>query len=103
MENLDISRTKIHEQAMICIFQYLFYETQKEITNKKVTFVNVALCGHSEIWHSKRAVEYKKQVDDMVFKATKKQKIEYYKSINHALYSEANGELVKKFLSIVDG
>ena len=35
MENLDISRTKIHEQAMICIFQYLFYETQKEITNKK--------------------------------------------------------------------
>ena len=35
MENLDISRTKIHEQAMICIFQYLFYDTQKEITNKK--------------------------------------------------------------------
>ena len=35
MENLDISRTKIHEQAMICIFQYLFYDTQKEITDKK--------------------------------------------------------------------
>ena len=35
MENIEISRTKIHEQAMICIFQYLFYDTQKEITNKK--------------------------------------------------------------------
>ena len=35
MENVEISRTKIHEQAMICIFQYLFYDTQKEITNKK--------------------------------------------------------------------
>lgn len=35
MENAEISRTKIHEQAMICIFQYLFYDSQKEITNKK--------------------------------------------------------------------
>ena len=35
MENVELSRTKIHEQAMICIFQYLFYETQKEITQKK--------------------------------------------------------------------
>lgn len=35
MENVEISRTKIHEQAMICIFQYLFYDSQKEITNKK--------------------------------------------------------------------
>ena len=35
MENVEISRTKIHEQAMMCIFQYLFYDTQKEITNKK--------------------------------------------------------------------
>ena len=35
MENVELSRTKIHEQAMICIFQYLFYETQKEITAKK--------------------------------------------------------------------
>lgn len=35
MEHVEISRTKIHEQAMICIFQYLFYDSQKEITNKK--------------------------------------------------------------------
>ena len=35
MENVELSRTKIHEQAMICIFQHLFYESQKEITNKK--------------------------------------------------------------------
>ena len=35
MENVEISRTKIHEQAMICIFQQLFYDTQKELTYKK--------------------------------------------------------------------
>ena len=34
MENL--TRTKIHENAMICIFQYIFYKTyNKEITNPK--------------------------------------------------------------------
>lgn len=31
----EMSRTKIHENAMICIFQYLFYETQTEGENKK--------------------------------------------------------------------
>ena len=30
-----MTRTKIHEQAMICIFQYLFYESQNELTSKK--------------------------------------------------------------------
>ena len=35
MEKLDMTRTKIHEQAMICIFQYLFYESQNELTSKK--------------------------------------------------------------------
>ena len=35
MENVELSRTKIHEQVMICIFQNLFYETQKESTQKK--------------------------------------------------------------------
>lgn len=35
MENVELSRTKIHENAMICIFQYLFYESQKDITEKK--------------------------------------------------------------------
>lgn len=35
MENLELSRTKTHEQAMICIFQYLFYENQKSLNFKK--------------------------------------------------------------------
>ena len=35
MENLDLTRTKIHEQAMICIFQYLFYNSVKEISSVK--------------------------------------------------------------------
>ena len=35
MEKLDLSRTKIHEQAMICIFQYLFYNSVKEISSVK--------------------------------------------------------------------
>ena len=26
MENIETSRTKIHEQALVCIFQYLFYD-----------------------------------------------------------------------------
>lgn len=35
MEKLDLTRTKIHEQAMICIFQYLFYNTAKDISSIK--------------------------------------------------------------------
>lgn len=35
MQKVDLSRTQIHEQAMICIFQHLFYDTQKELTYKK--------------------------------------------------------------------
>ena len=35
MENLDMTRTKIHEQAMVCIYQYLFYESHSDVTSKK--------------------------------------------------------------------
>ena len=35
MEKLDLTRTKIHEQAMICIFQYLFYNTSKDVSSVK--------------------------------------------------------------------
>ena len=35
MEKLDLTRTKIHEQAMICIFQYLFYNASKDISSVK--------------------------------------------------------------------
>ena len=35
MENIELSRTKIHEQAMICIFQYLFYDTYKVVSERK--------------------------------------------------------------------
>ena len=35
MEKLDLTRTKIHEQAMLCIFQYLFYENAIDTTYKK--------------------------------------------------------------------
>lgn len=35
MNESDISRTKLHEQAMICIFQYLFYKSYKNISNYK--------------------------------------------------------------------
>lgn len=35
METNNVSRTKIHESALICIFEYLFYSNHKEISNKK--------------------------------------------------------------------
>ena len=35
MEKLDMTRTKIHEQAMVCIYQYLFYESHSDVTSKK--------------------------------------------------------------------
>ncbi len=35
MEQKDLSRTQIHEQAMICIFQNLFYDTQTNLIYKK--------------------------------------------------------------------
>ena len=35
MENMELSRTKIREQAMICIFEYLFYDIYKDTNYKK--------------------------------------------------------------------
>lgn len=35
MSTLETSRTKLHEQAMICLFQYLFYKSFKEIKDYK--------------------------------------------------------------------
>ena len=36
MEKIELSRTKIHELAFICVFQYLFYEQSKiEKDNRK--------------------------------------------------------------------
>ncbi len=35
MESNEMSRTKIHEQAFICIFEHLFYDIYKETNYKK--------------------------------------------------------------------
>lgn len=36
MENQELSRTKIHEKALICIFQYLFYLNVDKEHKKKI-------------------------------------------------------------------
>ena len=77
---------------------------KKEIKNKKVVFISVTgeNGGHSEIWHSIRAVKYKREVDEKMKKLSKKKRAEYYKKIDHKRYSEANVEIVKQFVNALE-
>ena len=77
-----------------------------EITNKNVQYyVGTGMQGdHTNIWHSKESVEYQIQVKKQLrnlemqkgFKLTLNEKRAFYKSVNHALYSQVNEELMLK-------
>ena len=65
--------------------------------------------GHNSIWHSKDSCEYQSSVDGEM-KAVKKdknlsyeEKVDFFQTINHRLYSEVNGELFEKIVKMFDG
>lgn len=84
---------------------------QKEnITNPNVEYyIGKGLNGdHDNIWHSIESCAYQLEVkSDLKLlemkkneKLTEEEKIEYYKTINHKLYSEVNKELMDKIISM---
>lgn len=73
-----------------------------EITNKRVTYyLGTGLSdGHDSIWHSFRAAQYKKEVDDKLAELRTEEQKAYLQTVDHALYSEVNEELFEQILNL---
>ncbi len=81
-----------------------------EITNPNVAYyVGKGLQGdHNNIWHSEAAACYQLKVaSDLKLKAMQKgkpltdeEKAEYYKTVDHELYSEVNEELMERIVDL---
>lgn len=83
-----------------------------EITNPNVKyFIGKGLQGdHCDIWHSNESIIYKKELeselklkeiikdDDLSYE----EKQEFYKNVNHRLYSEVNKELFDEIIKMFD-
>ena len=65
---------------------------------------------HNNIWHSARAAAYQKEVESRLKKLqlekgdklTTEEKREFYKSVDHALYSEVNEELMEEIIDLFE-
>ena len=78
---------------------------KNEITNPNVTYYyREGLQGtHTGIWHSLESCNYQLEIDErlkdveskMGRQLTAEEKVEFYKCVDHRLYSEVNSELVK--------
>ncbi len=83
-----------------------------EITNPNVTYyIGTGVHGtHDNIWHSEAAANYQAKVKSELNllemqkgeKLTDEEKIEYYKTVDHALYSEVNEELMRMIVDMFD-
>ena len=83
-----------------------------EITNPNVIYYEtVGLQGdHNNIWHSIDSIAYQNKVSSGLkkleiekgSKLSKEEKITYYNTVNHTLYSEVNGELMGQILQMFD-
>ena len=84
-----------------------------EITNPNVHYyIGKGLQGsHDGIWHSKEALLYQNEVEsDLKLmqiekgeKLSREEKAEYYKTVNHKLYSAVNTDLMKQVIDMFDG
>ena len=85
---------------------------KEEITNPNVRYyVGYGEQGdHNNIWHSVRAANYQKEVESQLKKLqiekggklTDDEKREFYKSVDHTLYSEVNEELMEQIVAMFD-
>ena len=64
--------------------------------------------GHDTVWHSKASAQYRREMDGKI-KAVKKdkdmpyeEKVAFFDTIDHRLYSEVNAELMKKIVKRFD-
>ena len=81
-----------------------------EITNPNVAYyIGEGLQGdHNNIWHSKESAYYQKQVEKELKnlqkakgeKLTDEEKANFYKTVDHRLYSEVNKELMQKIVDM---
>ncbi len=88
------------------------YAYRKEITNPNVEFyIGKGLQGdHTNIWHSKESAIYQLEVESelKLLKAnkgddlTEQEKIDFYKTVDHELYSQVNFELMDKIVKLFD-
>ncbi len=86
---------------------------KNEITNPNVKYyiTKGIQGGHDSIWHSKEALLYQKEVEsDLKLlqmekgdKLTYEEKAEYYKTVNHKLYSQVNHDLMKEVIKTFNG
>lgn len=72
-----------------------------EITNKRVSYYlgTGSSDGHDSVWHSFRAAEYKKEIDTLAKRLKEEEKVAFFEKIDHAQYSEVNGELFTQILT----
>lgn len=85
----------------------------KEITNRKVEYYygRGANSGHDSIWHSARAVAYQQDVKRDLERIKKQrgkdftydEQVEFYRFVNHEIYSEINQELFDRAQKIFEG
>ena len=85
---------------------------KEEITNPNVRYYEgYGLQGdHDNIWHSVRSAVYQQEVESQLKKLQKEkgekltddEKREFYKSVDHALYSEVNEELMQQIVAMFD-
>lgn len=86
---------------------------KSEITNPNVHYyIGKGLQGsHDGIWHSKEALLYQNEVESELKlmqiekgeKLSRDEKAEYYKTVNHKLYSAVNTDLMKQVIDMFDG
>ena len=86
---------------------------REEITNPNVQYyVGKGVQGsHDGIWHSKEAILYQKEVESELRllaiekggKLTRAEKVEFFKTVNHKLYSAVNEELLSKVVETFTG
>lgn len=86
---------------------------KNEITNPNVIYYEGKGLqgGHDSIWHSTEAVMYQNEVAEWLknlekqkgSKLTEKEMVEFYKTIDHQLYSEVNRELMDLIIKTFDG
>ena len=89
---------------------------KSEITNPNVQYYDGfgTQGDHDNIWHSTASAEYQQRVKSDLEKLkrlmqergkelTREELVEFYKGVDHALYSQVNKELMERIIALFDG
>ncbi|MCH5158134.1 MAG: alpha/beta fold hydrolase [Clostridiales bacterium] len=82
------------------------YELRKE--NVEYYFTSGVQGGHDTVWHSSASAEYRESLESQIKAVNKsksmsyKEKVAFFDTIDHRLYSEVNGELFGKIVKMFD-